>query len=131
MANSNYKINKGINKSIEFKGLKAQYIWYLGAGVMGLLILFSIMYIIGINTYLSLVIILCAGSVMVMKVYAMSAKYGEHGLMKEMAKRSIPNTIKCNSRAIFMYTGSHERPQNTISNSGKTVPQTLKQKSWK
>ncbi|MEO7488719.1 MAG: DUF4133 domain-containing protein [Ferruginibacter sp.] len=26
MSNSVYQINKGINKSIEFKGLKAQYI---------------------------------------------------------------------------------------------------------
>ena len=33
MANSVYKINKGINKPIEFKGLKAQYIWYLGGGL--------------------------------------------------------------------------------------------------
>jgi hypothetical protein len=102
MANSTYKINKGINKSIEFKGLKAQYIWYLGGGVMALLILFSVMYIIGMNTYLSLILILGAGTYLVMKVYAMSAKYGEHGLMKEMAKRGIPNTIKCNSRKIFM-----------------------------
>ena len=101
MANSTYKINKGINKSIEFKGLRAQYIWYLGAGIMVLLILFSIMYLIGINTYLSLVIILAAGAYLVFKVYAMSAKYGEFGLMKEMAKRLVPKHLKCNSRQVF------------------------------
>jgi hypothetical protein len=100
--NSSYKINKGINKSIEFKGLKAQYIWYLGAGVMALLILFSVMYLIGMNTYVSLIIILGAGTGLVMKIYAMSAKYGEHGLTKEMAKRRIPGTIKCNSRKVFI-----------------------------
>ncbi|HMT97439.1 MAG TPA: DUF4133 domain-containing protein, partial [Ferruginibacter sp.] len=33
MSNSVYQINKGINRSIEFKGLKAQYIWYLGGGL--------------------------------------------------------------------------------------------------
>jgi hypothetical protein len=32
--NSVYKINKGINKPIEFKGLKAQYIGYLGIGIL-------------------------------------------------------------------------------------------------
>ena len=47
MSNSVYQINKGINKSIEFKGLKAQYIWYFAGGVIALLILFAIMYIIG------------------------------------------------------------------------------------
>ena len=30
MANSVYVINKGINAPITFKGLKAQYIWWLG-----------------------------------------------------------------------------------------------------
>ena len=44
MGNSVYSVNKGINKSIEFKGLKAQYIWYLGGGVVALLILFAILY---------------------------------------------------------------------------------------
>lgn len=101
MANSTYKINKGINKSIEFKGLRAQYIWYLGGGVMVLLILFSIMYIIGVNTYIGLIIILAAGTYLVFKIYAMSAKYGEFGLMKEMAKRIVPKYLKCNSRDVF------------------------------
>jgi hypothetical protein len=43
MATSVYQINKGINKPIEFKGLKAQYIWYLCGGLVALLILFAIM----------------------------------------------------------------------------------------
>jgi hypothetical protein len=62
MANSIYKINKGINKSIEFKGLKAQYIWYLGGGLVVLLILFAIMYIIGINAFFCVGFILIAGT---------------------------------------------------------------------
>ena len=60
MANSVYQINKGINQSIEFKGLKAQYIWYLGGGVVALLIVFAVMYIIGLPTYLCIGIILAA-----------------------------------------------------------------------
>ena len=49
MSNSVYQINKGINKPIEFKGLKAQYIWYLGGGLVALLIVFAIIYICGIT----------------------------------------------------------------------------------
>jgi hypothetical protein len=52
MSNSVYQINKGINKSIEFRGLKAKHIWYLGEGVLALLILFAILYISGINTFI-------------------------------------------------------------------------------
>lgn len=102
MANSVYQINKGINRSVEFKGLKAQYIWYLGAGLVSLMILFSAMYIIGINSFVCITIIVTAGTVLVFKVYAMSNKYGEHGMMKSLAKRSVPNLVKCNSRKVFI-----------------------------
>lgn len=102
MANSIYHINKGINKSIEFKGLRAQYIWYLAIGILVLLILFGGMYALGIPSFICIGLILIAGTFLVMKIYAMSAKYGEHGLTKEMAKRSIPKVVRCNSRRIFI-----------------------------
>lgn len=102
MANSVYQINKGINQSIEFKGLKAQYIWYLGGGVVALLIVFAVMYIIGLPTYLCIGIIAGAGVFMVMKIYGMSNKYGEHGLMKALARKQVPRLIKSRSRKIFM-----------------------------
>src|SRR3990167_5191419 len=101
MANSVYQINKGINQSIEFKGLKAQYIWYLGGGVVALLIVFAAMYIIGLPTYLCIGIILTAGTFLVMKIYGMSNKYGEHGLMKALARKQVPKLIKSRSRKIF------------------------------
>jgi len=102
MANSVYSVNKGINKSIEFRGLKAQYIWYLGAGIVGLLLLFALMYFIGVNSFVALAIILAAGAGVVMKTYALSNKYGEHGMMKEMARRGIPKVIRSNNRKIFL-----------------------------
>jgi hypothetical protein len=102
MANSVYQINKGINKSIEFKGLKAQYIWYLGGGLLGLLILFVVLYIIGISQYICMAIALLGGTGLVYKVYGMSNKYGAHGMMKTLAKRSIPKVIKSNSRKLFI-----------------------------
>lgn len=108
MANSVYQINKGINKSIEFKGLKAQYIWYLGGGILALLIIFAALFIIGVNQYICMFIILCGGSALVYKVYGMSNKYGEHGMMKSMAKRSIPKLVKCNSRKLFLKANNNQ-----------------------
>ncbi len=101
MGNSVYQINKGINKSIEFKGLKAQYIWYLGGGMVALLILFALLYIIGINPFVCVGFILVAGTALLLKIYQMSNKYGEHGMMKKLARRSVPLTIKSYSRRIF------------------------------
>jgi Domain of unknown function (DUF4133) len=57
MNNSVYQINKSSNKPIEFKGLKAQYIWYLGGGLVILLIFFAVIYIIGINVFMCLAVI--------------------------------------------------------------------------
>ena len=96
-----YHINKGINKSIEFKGLRAQYIWYFGAVIMILFLLYTIMYFIGINSYLSMGIIAIAGTLMTIKVYALSNKYGEFGMMKAMAKRMVPKVVKSNGREVF------------------------------
>jgi hypothetical protein len=89
-----YSINKGINKSIEFKGLKAQYIWYLGGGLVSLLVLFAILYICGVNMFICLSIIVAAGSALFMYVYKMSREYGEYGLMKKLAKQGVPKIIK-------------------------------------
>jgi predicted lysophospholipase L1 biosynthesis ABC-type transport system permease subunit len=101
MTNSVYKINKGINKSIEFRGLKAQYIWYLGGAMLGLLVLFAIMYIIGINTYICLVLILAAGTASFMYVYKLSNTYGEFGMMKKAARQGVPKVIQSKSRQMF------------------------------
>jgi ATP/ADP translocase len=101
MSNSIYQINRGINKSVEFKGLRAQYIGYLGLGILGLLIAFGIMHIIGIPALVTVPIVILAATGMVFKVYSMSAKYGEYGMQKEMAKRNIPKVVKCNNRTVF------------------------------
>ena len=102
MSTSVYQINKGINKPIEFKGLKAQYIWYLGGGLLALLILFAVLYICGVNTFICLLIIVSSATGLFMHVYKLSRKYGEHGMMKTLARRSIPTVVKSYSRKVFL-----------------------------
>lgn len=101
MSNTVYGINKGINKSIEFKGFKAQYIWYLGGGLLVLLILFAVLYICGVHPFICLAIILICGTTLFIYVGRLSNKYGEYGLMKKMAKKGVPKVIKSHSRKIF------------------------------
>jgi hypothetical protein len=97
-----YQINKGINKPIEFKGLKAQYIGYLGGGLVGLLVLFAIIYIIGFPVYLCIILISLLGSGLFMQVYKLSHKYGQHGLMKRSARSYLPGYLKFSSRKLFI-----------------------------
>lgn len=97
-----YKINKGINKPIEFKGLKAQYIAYLGVGLIALLVLFAILYIIGVNMFVCLALIGIFGVALFMTVYQMSDKYGQYGLLKKLAAQSLPNAIIGTTRKLFL-----------------------------
>ena len=96
-----YEINKGVNRPIEFRGLKAQYIYYLAIGLAGLLTGFSIMYIAGVPVYLCVPVVLLAGAVLFWIVYRYSHRYGEHGLMKAIAYRQVPSAILSRQRKIF------------------------------
>ena len=99
--NSVYKINKGINRPIEFKGLKAQYIWYLGGSIVVLLILFAVLYVCGVNLYVCAALCLIAGTGVVMVVYHLSNTYGEHGLSKRIAKRNVPHCLRATGRTFL------------------------------
>jgi len=100
--NSVYKINKGINKPIEFKGLKAQYIWYLGIGVILLLIVFAALYISGVNMFLCLGIIAILGTLHVVGIYKLSDTYGQYGLLKKLARRNLPHSLTGKTRRTFI-----------------------------
>lgn len=101
MATSVYKINKGINKPIEFKGLKAQYIWWLGGGLLVLLIVFAVLYLFGVHPFACMMIVAVAGTGLFQQVYKLSRKYGKDGMMKSLAKRSVPTVVKKYSRKTF------------------------------
>jgi hypothetical protein len=100
-----YQINKGVNRSLEFKGIRAQYIIYLGAGLVLLLLLFVILYVEGCNTYLCLGIILPAGAGLMLLVSRFSKRYGEHGLLKKIAKKRLPVCVKSKTSKLFFLSG--------------------------
>lgn len=108
MANSVYQINKGVNRSIEFKGLKAQYIWWLGGLVVFLLVLLATLYICGVHTVICLGIVIAAGSFGIVRLYHISNTYGKHGMMVKMARTKVPKVIAVKSRRIWI------RKVNTI-----------------
>lgn len=44
-----YTINKGIGRSVEFKGLKAQYLFIFCGGLLAVFVLFVVMYMAGVG----------------------------------------------------------------------------------
>lgn len=102
MAGSVYRINKGINRPIEFRGLKAQYIVYLAVGLIGLLLLFALLYLLGVNMFVCLALIMVLGVALFTGVHHLSARFGQHGLVKRMAARAVPEWVKVSSRKVFV-----------------------------
>src|SRR5690349_5971594 len=96
-----YKINKGINRPIEFKGLKAQYIVYLGVGLVMLLLLFAILYLLGVDTIICLTLIVSLAILLFTNVYRLSKKFGQHGMLKRFARQGIPEVLLVRSRRHF------------------------------
>jgi hypothetical protein len=96
-----FAINKGVARSIEFKGFKAQYIWYVGGAAIGLVILFAILYISGINSYMCLLIVLPLGAYTILKIQGLSKKYGEHGMMKMIARKRLPEVLKMRTGVFY------------------------------
>jgi hypothetical protein len=90
-----YSINKGIGRTVEFKGLKAQYLFIFAGGLLTVLILVMILYMSGANMYICLSFGIGAASLIIWKTFSLNSKYGEYGLMKLAAKRKHPQYISC------------------------------------
>lgn len=108
-----YQINKGINRPVVFKGVKAQYIAFLAVGMVLLLLGFVAGYISGLSLYVLLPMVLVLGSVLVYVLVRLSHKFGEHGLAKRFAKRGLPQAIKFRSRRVFTGLKQDAVPHNS------------------
>lgn len=103
-----YHINKGIGRTVEFKGLKAQYLFIFAGGLLGILVFVMIMYMLGANTYLCLLLGGTTSGLLIWKTFSLNRKYGEHGLMKLGAKKKHPRYI-ISRKSIFRYIKVHSK----------------------
>lgn len=95
MRPSVYRINKGVNRPIYFKGLQAQWIGYLGVGLVLLLLVFAMCYVSGVPLILLIPFVVICAIVLFWKIFELSKKHGQHGLLKKMAAGHIPKAVKC------------------------------------
>jgi len=102
MSGKQYVINKGMNRALELKGLKAQYIGHLVGAVVGVLVVFAIMYIAGVSSYICVPSALGLGGLAIARVFRMSKRYGQYGLMKRRARKSAPSALVSKSRKLFI-----------------------------
>lgn len=96
-----FKINKGVSRPITFNGLVGVYIAYLAVGLVFLLVLFAVLYILGLSLFVVLPLIMCLGAGLFLSVTRLSRRFGEHGLGKWLARRGVPRYIRFSSRRLF------------------------------
>ena len=90
---SEYSVNKGIGKPAEFKGLKSQYLFIFCGGLLGLFIVFVVMYMAGVRQWICIGFGVVSALVLVYGTFYLNGKYGEHGLMKLQARRNRPRYV--------------------------------------
>lgn len=90
---NSYNINKGVGRTVEFKGLKAQYLFIFAGGLLGILVFVMVMYMAGVHTYLCLFLGITTSSILIWQTFSLNRKYGEHGLMKLGARKRHPRYI--------------------------------------
>ncbi|KAA6330222.1 hypothetical protein EZS27_021055 [termite gut metagenome] len=105
-----YNVNKGIGKSVEFKGLKSQYLFIFAGSLLAVFVVFVILYMAGVDQWICIGFGVIAASALVWLTFNLNAKYGEHGLMKLLAKRQHPRFLinRRIPRRLFRY---HKRKE--------------------
>ena len=89
-----YWIYKALGRQVVFKGLAGAFIWWMGIAFVLLLLLFAILYLLGIALWICLVIAIGGGSGCLFFISRLSKKYGENGWMKTRSYKQLPKKIK-------------------------------------
>jgi len=88
-----YSINKGIGKTVEFKGLKSQYLFIFVGGLLSIFVLFVILFMVGVGQWFCIAFGVLAASLLVWQTFALNERYGEYGLMKLSATKHHPRYL--------------------------------------
>jgi len=97
-----FQFNKGVNRPLEFRGLKGPYIGRLVGSAVGLIGFYAVLRLVGITGYGGVLVTLALGGLVVKRLYRMSRVYGQYGLMKKSARARVPDALRCRSRRVFI-----------------------------
>ena len=62
---ASWEINKGVGRTVEFKGLKAQYLFFFAGGLLATFIVVVVLYLLGVSQLLCLGIGVLGASLLV------------------------------------------------------------------
>ncbi|MCD7907145.1 MAG: DUF4133 domain-containing protein, partial [Clostridium sp.] len=73
--------------------MKSQYLFIFAGGLRGVILLFIILYIMGVSQTVCIGIGVVLALIVVYSTFTLNRKYGEHGLMKVFALKKHPRFI--------------------------------------
>lgn len=88
-----YSINKGIGRTVEYKGLKAQYLFIFAGGLIADFVLFVVLYMCGVPQWFCIGFGVFSASFLVWYTFYLNGKYGQYGLMKLTSVKYRPRYI--------------------------------------
>ena len=86
---SRYSINKGVGRSVEVKGLRAQYLLYAVAGLVLSFVIFFISSLI-FNQWIALSGALIIGLLSLFICFYLNKRFGENGLTQFLHIKTLP-----------------------------------------
>ena len=92
-----FVVEKGANKTFEFRGLAFQYIYMFAGVIIGEFFLAMMMSIAQVNWIIIFAVIALTGIPSIALVFKMNKKYGRYGLMQEHAGDLLPAKITSNN----------------------------------
>ena len=88
-----YTIHKGVDRQVEFQGLTSHYLILFVAGLLGIFLLFVILYAGGVPQGICILFAVAGGSGLTWATFYLKRRFGPHGLMKLLALRQHPRRI--------------------------------------
>ena len=108
-----YQVNRGIGKSVEFKGLKSQYLFIFAGGLLAVFVVFIVLFMAGVNQWLCIGFIVSASLLLVWQTFRLNARYGTHGLMKAAARKRHPRFIINRKALPRLFTYKRRKEERT------------------
>jgi hypothetical protein len=98
-----FKLFKGVDQDLEFKGLKAQYLLYMGGLLLAGLLLFTLLYWTGLPIFLVIGVPVALIFYASKQIFRFNRLYGKDGLMKKMTFQRVPFVLKIRSRGFIRH----------------------------
>lgn len=87
-----YTINKGVNRPLDFYGLKETYIFYFVGGLLCAILVYFLLQFLSNWVAIPAALVVAAASYFV--TYYLNNKYGANGLSKRLAQNACPKRIQ-------------------------------------